>query len=551
MRRILFIIIIIFLASISLSAELYTVWTQRINSPGSEDDSGYGIDVDDLGNAYVTGRKHNGLNFDYFTIKYDPDGNTVWSQVYDNGQRDDGYYARIRSSYLYITGASDNGADFDFCTVVYDLNGNSTFTQRFNSGAADFGHAVTADDSGAIYVAGPSNNWNYFLIKYNSDGSTNWTRSGPAGRPFGIVYDNTGYVYVTGFRDVGPNVDYYTVKYSTNGTTIWTQQYDSQAATDDAAHDIVLDSIGNVYITGYKLNSDFYTIKLDSLGNTVWTQGFDGGGIDYGRGIDIGPLGYVYVGGFKHNGLNYDYFIIKYDQNGNTIWTQGYNGGSDDRIERIAVDNKGFVYATGYKDNGADDDFFTIKYLQPPYPTVPSSLSASFISKNAATISWQDMTINEEGFKIYRSSDNLIFNLIGTVTAGSTSFPDNTLEEGSYWYRIGATNRAGEITSITYKYTAGEAFISTTRTGVYPNYFQIGHDHEIKIVIAEAGYARIRIYNIADSLVKDYPEQYYQAGAYSVWDGKGGVGQALGAGLYFVVIKGENVNTICKVILKR
>src|SRR5437773_11833734 len=64
-----------------------------------------------------------------------------------------------------------------------------------------------------------------------------------------IVLDSSGNVYVTGESvGAGTGADYVTIKYNTSGQEEWVARYDG--GLGDAATAIAIDSPGNVHVTG-------------------------------------------------------------------------------------------------------------------------------------------------------------------------------------------------------------------------------------------------------------------------------------------------------------
>jgi hypothetical protein len=96
---------------------------------------GAGIARDGDGNFLVVGTD---ANSDYVTIKYEPDGDTIWSRTYDGpGSLDIGCDVAVDSSKnVYVTGISDRvdgaGTDTDIATLKYDSSGNLIWTARYN-----------------------------------------------------------------------------------------------------------------------------------------------------------------------------------------------------------------------------------------------------------------------------------------------------------------------------------------------------------------------------------------------------------------------------------
>lgn len=75
-------------------------------------------------------------------------------------------------------------------------------------------------------------------------------------------------------------------------------------------------------------------------------------------------------------------------------------------------------------------------------PIAPSNLVATGETSSTITLTWEDLSNNEDGFQIERSSGLTSgFSLITTTTANTVSFTDAGLSEGAeYYYRIRAVS---------------------------------------------------------------------------------------------------------------
>lgn len=101
-----------------------------------------------------------------------------------------------------------------------------------------------------------------------------------------MALDGTGYVYITGYTDgildngsVSGDRDVFVAKYNTSGTQQWIKQLGD---TYSEGKEIVADSTGNVYVTGYTYgdfdgnqnlgSKDIIIVKYNSSGTKQWTK---------------------------------------------------------------------------------------------------------------------------------------------------------------------------------------------------------------------------------------------------------------------------------------
>ncbi len=376
-------------ATIKYNSSGVEQWVAKYNGPGNYDDGAYAIAIDGLGNVYVTGFSYgSGTSYDYATIKYNSSGAEEWVARYDGSRNDnDQGYAIVVDSLgnVYVTGRS-KGSEYyyDYATIKYNSSGAEEWVARYDGSRNDNdqGYAIVVDSLGNVYVTGRSKGseyyYDYATIKYNSSGAEKWVAryNGPGNKndeAYALVVDSLGNVYVTGFSyGSGTYHDYATIKYDSSGVEQWVARYNGPGNSDDEAYALVVDGSGDVYVTGgsFDSTSSYYaTIKYNPSGIEQWVARYNGPGdytYDYARAISIDGSGNVYVTGRSGaSGTYSDYATIKYDSSGVEQWVARYNGpgNHNDKAYALVVDGSGNIYVTGYsKCLGTRYDYATIKY---------------------------------------------------------------------------------------------------------------------------------------------------------------------------------------------
>ena len=311
-----------------------------------------------------------------------------WVSFYDGPEHREDYPKAMTldsDGNIYVTGFSDGlTTGYDYVTIKYNSSGDSVWVRRYNNAlenGSDQANAIVVDDSGNVYVTGSSTGYgtygDFFTIKYNSAGDELWTQrwdsdfhDGDGARD--IVLDSFGNIFVTGSAYRGGNAwDAVTIKYNASGVEQWVSLYSGQLGDFDQAYSIVLDNSGNTYVAGRCGENgygEYLTIKYDSNGDTLWTKKYDGpaNGVDEAYSIALDQSGNAYVTGRSlGNTSGYDYATIKYNPSGDTVWVRRYNGTANDIDEAyvVAVDGSGNVYVTGVSNQlGSSLDYLTIKY---------------------------------------------------------------------------------------------------------------------------------------------------------------------------------------------
>lgn len=162
----------------------------------------------------------------------------------------------------------------------------------------------------------------------------------------------------------------------------WETIYNGPGNGDDFAWAVVVDSVGNVIVTGYSAGTsgeqEVYTAKYAGAdGALLWDKRYNGpGSSDYDSGSAVavdGSDNVVMTGKSAGTGGNSpvnanDYYTAKYAAaDGALLWEKRYDGpkGSSDGAQAIAVDSAGNVIVTGGSSGlsgGNPLDYYTAKY---------------------------------------------------------------------------------------------------------------------------------------------------------------------------------------------
>lgn len=267
------------------------LWTSRLEgaefvTPGYMGWGLAGLAVDSAGNAYVTGpAKLVGSGYHFLIVKYASTGEELW--VRSAGEYEDARPTALvldGSGNLIVSGHAAGTFDaLDILTVKFDADGNLLWSVRYDglgNEELQSAHALCTDPAGNIYVAGDRSTAfevQFVTVMYSPDGAMLWDASyaGPAGEWFSagaVQTDLLGNVYVTGegtYLEGGYWArDWTTVKYDANGAQLWAARHRGAGPGFGSANAaLTADPLdGSVYVGA----AGFTTLKCNAEGNLVW-----------------------------------------------------------------------------------------------------------------------------------------------------------------------------------------------------------------------------------------------------------------------------------------
>lgn len=518
------------------------VWTQRYNGPLDSTDYLNSMTIDLAGNVYVTGGSigSGGAYFDIVTIKYSSDGTVQWLQRY-NGPGDStdfGYSIAVDGSgNVYITGESYGvGTKSDIITIKYNSSGVQQWLQRYNGpeNMQDEGRQLLLDASGNLFVRGVTltgaTGYDYVVLKYNSSGMQQWMKTyngtgSSSDSPSDLKIDASGNIYITGYSTgVGTGYDWLTIKYDPSGTQQWEKRYNGPGNSTDVANSLVVDALGNIYVTGFSggngSGNDITTIKYNSSGTQQWLQTYSGPGNanDNARSIVLDASGNIYITGYSTGvSTGSDFTTIKYNSSGAQQWLQTYNGpgNAGEDAYSVVLDGAGNIYITGSSaGSGSDQDYATVKYD-------PSGVQQWALRYNGTGNSYDESRL-------------LAIDTMGNVYVAGTSRSSNTARDYvtiKYSQTIGIQNISAEI--------PGGFSLSQN----YPNPFNPVTN--IVFSLPKSGLTKLKVFDITGKEIAVLVNQNLSAGTYNVdFDAS-----HLSSGTYFYMMEANEFREVKKMVV--
>ncbi|RLA18403.1 MAG: hypothetical protein DRQ62_13620 [Gammaproteobacteria bacterium] len=311
-----------------------------------------------------------------------------------------------------------------FMSTLHAQDPTLLWANQMGGPGADVGRSITTDTDGNVYTTGyfreivdfdpgagttiltSVGDYDIFIQKLDNNGNFIWVKQmggTSSDKGFSIATDANGNIYTTGqflnTVDFDPGAgtfnltsagssDIFVLKLDNNGDFIWAKQMGG--TIDDMGLALAVDNNGNVYTTGFFLNTvdfdpgagianlssvggsrDMFIQKLDTSGNFIWVKQMGGSGDDGGLSIATDADGNIYsTGNFESTvdfdpgaGItnltsagNQDGFIQKLDNSGNLIWVRQIGGISWDWGRSLTTDTDGNVYTLGYFNETVDFD---------------------------------------------------------------------------------------------------------------------------------------------------------------------------------------------------
>ncbi len=331
-----------------------------------------------------------------FLAKVDANGTCQWVRGITTSFYDAWVYsiAIDAQDRIYISGSCQGTTDFgngivlsgsgssdDWFTARFDVDGNCVWAKRItNSSTSSEARGIALDDEGNIYVTGFAGGTSFtfdpitvttggfqrqaVIVKYDSTGTALWAKSTTgtgtpkSARAIAVAGDRlfiTGQIgYIPAFYDgiqITPtsSLNLYVLACDLDGNGLWARSYGNG---DHEGFGIAADTLGNLFVTGRMWgdlylpddtlssasgNDDMLIMGLGQDGDFRWAQRAGSAQRDIGWGVVADGLGNAYVATHFQQSITFfgqpftalgseDALIAKIEADGDLVWAQRPSG---------------------------------------------------------------------------------------------------------------------------------------------------------------------------------------------------------------------------------
>ncbi|MBI2967403.1 MAG: T9SS type A sorting domain-containing protein [Bacteroidetes bacterium] len=283
--------------------------------------------------------------------------NNKWDYATSVKQTSDGGYI--------VAGYSDGsglGLD-DVYLIRFNSNGDTVWTKVYGGTNKDYGRSVVQTSDGGFAVCGETQSYgvfknDVFLFKTDSNGTLLWAKTyGGSDEDYGYSMQQTsdGGFIITGetksFGQAGGYSDVYVIKTDGSGNVTWTKTYGG--SYDDIGYSVQQTTDGGYIIAGEEGSFQYgvLLLKLNSSGDSAWVKSIRGNYAGYyGRSVvQTFDGGYAITGHTTVSGYgSYDIFLMKTTATGSPVFTKAFGSSSLDEGRAVKqTSDSGFIF-TGY-----------------------------------------------------------------------------------------------------------------------------------------------------------------------------------------------------------
>jgi hypothetical protein len=376
-----------------VSVNAASMWSRTYGGTGTE--HAYSLVATSDGGYAIAGSTSSfGVgNGDAWLVKTDALGNMQWNHTYGGGGWDYAYSLVVTPDGGYaiagVTQSFSHNIYEDAWLVKTDASGNMQWNKTYGGESWDGAYSLIVTSDGGYALAGYTTpvgeGWNLWLIKTDSLGNSEWSRTyGGTGDDVArslIATPDGGYALAGGIS----GGDFWLVKTDSLGNKQWDRTYGGQGyeiaysliATSDGGYALAGAWNASIYEPSFgaieppgEVNGQCWLVKTDALGQMQWNRTYGGAGSDLAYSlIQTSDEGYALAGAFNYTDIVYfehpeysihtgDCLLVKTDASGNIAWNQTYGGEAIDIAYSLLETSDGGYALAGdiglHSDTGGD-----------------------------------------------------------------------------------------------------------------------------------------------------------------------------------------------------
>jgi len=332
--------------------------------PGAHSSTGNDVIMTSDGSYLITGSKQStsaNESRDVYLLKVDNKGAVLWEKTFGGVGIDFGaaLLELPDGGYLIGGGSSSFGDGLrDYYLIKTDNLGITVWEKTYDAGSNESCASICLTSDGGYLLIGTTSA-NIYIIKVDSGGGIVWDRTflDFAGASIIETADNNFMIAGTKYTIVDGEFerDAMIMKINSNGIPVWTKTFGIEQSR---AKSIIPTSTGGYIAAGYTQVSssnvrDMFLINIDSNGDTIWIRNYGGDSLDRSESVtQTSDGGFILSGNTDSFGAgNHDVYLVKVDQGGSFQWQKTFGGTNPDFGETVVLSSEGGFVITGRKDN--------------------------------------------------------------------------------------------------------------------------------------------------------------------------------------------------------
>lgn len=300
---------------------------------------------------------------DIFIMKTDSTGDSLWTKYYGSAPGNDfpSFITATQDGGLLISAttyslSSQPGTNSDWWIIRTDSMGDTLWTKIIHKTGNDRMYYISENADRSIICCGwmSTSGWaRGTMMKLSETGDSLWsTQIGSGANSYAqICKENYDGNYLMAGASFSGTFYGFVGEYDTSGALISSHSYDVAGTAEN------INSVDHLPQGGYLIsaktgttpNYDIWLIRTNDLWDTLWTKTFNDSvsidNIEERFAFDVvGDSGCIY-GGMQFGGIDMEAVLYRLDSSGNHQWTRRFNYAGDDKANEIIALNDGFVFS--------------------------------------------------------------------------------------------------------------------------------------------------------------------------------------------------------------